>query len=71
MVRFSAEKSHSISFIQAMHDFSDFTSTQGLIDTPLLGGKFTWSNGRTIDAKSRLDRFLFTAEWEDYFGLIS
>jgi hypothetical protein len=71
VVRFPEEKSHFTSFTQAMHDFSDFISAQGLIDTPLLGGKFTWSNGRTIDARSRLDRFLFTADWEDYFGLIS
>uniref|UniRef100_A0A2N9HEY0 Reverse transcriptase domain-containing protein n=1 Tax=Fagus sylvatica TaxID=28930 RepID=A0A2N9HEY0_FAGSY len=71
VVRFPAEKSHSTSFTSAMHDFSDFISVQGLIDTPLLGGKFTWSNGRSIDARSRLDRFLFTADWEDYFGLIS
>ena len=71
VVRFPAEKSHSTSFTQAMFDFSDFISSQGLIDTPLLGGKFTWSNGRSIDARSRLDRFLFTADWEDYFGLIS
>jgi hypothetical protein len=71
VVRFPAKKSHSTSFTQAMHNFSDFISAQGLIDTPLLGGKFTWSNGRSIDARSRLDRFLFTADWEDYFGLIS
>jgi exonuclease III len=41
MVHFPVEKSHSTSFTQAMHDFTDFISAQELIDTPLIGGKFT------------------------------
>ena len=62
VVRFPVERSHSTSFTQAMHDFTDFISAQGLIDTPLIGGKFTWSNGRMVDSKARLDKFLFMAD---------
>jgi hypothetical protein len=71
VVRFPTEKSRSNSFTPAMHDFSDFISTHGLIDTPLFGGKYTWSNGRESVFKSRIDRFLFTADWEDCFVNIS
>ena len=45
---------------QQMHDFSDFVSTNGLIDTSLIGGKSTWSNASMflnpglIDSSTRL-----------------
>ena len=31
-----------------MHSFSDSISTHGLIDIPLEGGNFTWSNKREL-----------------------
>ncbi len=71
VVRFPRKKSCSTSFTSAMHDFSDFVSTNGLIDTSLIGGKYTWSNGRKYVSKSRIDRFLYTADWEDSFVTIS
>jgi hypothetical protein len=51
-----------------MHDLSDFISTHGLIDVPLAGGNFTWSNNREIASMSRIDRFFYTADWEDCFS---
>jgi hypothetical protein len=33
-------------FHLAMFDFSDFISINGLVDIPLEGGSFTWSNNR-------------------------
>ena len=71
VVCFPTEKSHFNSFTPAMHDFSYFISTHGLIDTPLFGVKYTWSNGRESVSKSRIDRFLFTVDWEDCFVNIS
>ncbi|KAG6638742.1 hypothetical protein CIPAW_10G055400 [Carya illinoinensis] len=38
------------------------------MDLPLLGGEFTWSNGR---GWSRLDRFLVSPSWEAYFPNLS
>jgi hypothetical protein len=32
----------------AMHAFSDFISTNGLVGIPLEGGEFTWSNNREM-----------------------
>ncbi|GFZ14802.1 hypothetical protein Acr_24g0009920 [Actinidia rufa] len=45
----------------AMRDFSDYIMEEELIDLPLEGDLFTWSNG---SASSRLDRFLVLPEWE-------
>jgi hypothetical protein len=53
-----------------MVGFSDFISDCELLDPPLEGGRFTWSNGREIEAMSRLDRFLFSAEWDEKFPSI-
>ena len=50
--------------------FSDFISEKGLIDLPLEGGTFTWSNSREVESKARLDRFLFSADWEDKFPTV-
>ena len=43
-----------------MIDFLDFISEHNLIDLPLEGGTFTWSNSRVVASQSRLDRFLFS-----------
>jgi exonuclease III len=37
---------------------------------PLEGGRFTWSNSREVEAMSRIDRFLFSADWEEKFSII-
>ena len=43
-----------------MIDFLDFISEHNLIDLPLEGGTFTWSNSRVAASQYRLDRFLFS-----------
>jgi hypothetical protein len=50
-----------------IRDFSTFVDRMGLKDFPLLGKLFTWcqSNG---GAMSRLDRFLLSAGWWDFWG---
>ena len=53
-----------------MQGFSDFISSIGLVNPLLEGGRFTWSNGREREAMSRLDRFLFSPDWEDKFPCI-
>ena len=47
-----------------MYDFSDFISLHGLMDIPLEGGTYTWSNSSST---SRIDRFLFSPLLADYF----
>ena len=71
VVRFPSKRSGSTSFTATMREFSNFISEQGLIDIPLRGGSFTWSNTREVASKARLDRFLFSTDWEDKFPSIS
>jgi exonuclease III len=67
MVRFPLERVGSNTFSPAMHDFSDFISVHGLVDMPMSGGNFTWTNNREVSSMSRLDRFLFTSDWDEGF----
>ena len=67
VVRFPSERSGIANFSSAMLRFSDFISEQSLIDLPLVGGNFTWSNSREVVASSKLDRFLLFADWEENF----
>jgi hypothetical protein len=71
VVRFPSEKLRGLTFTQAMVGFADFISSCGLVDPPLKGGQFTWSNSREKEAMSRIDRFLYTAAWEDQFPSIT
>ena len=38
---------------------------------PLQRSSFTWSNSREVASKARLDRFLFSSDWEDRFPTVS
>lgn len=51
----------------SMTQFSDFINDHELIDLPLVGRKFTWSNNEERATMSRIDRFLLTKDWEDHF----
>jgi hypothetical protein len=64
IVRHTREKLRASRQTQAMTNFADFISEQGLIDLPMVRGRITWSNRQ---AGSRLDRFLISTEWEEYF----
>lgn len=47
-----------------MYDYFDFISHHGLMDIPLEGGTYTWSNSSSA---SRIDWFLFSLLLADYF----
>jgi len=53
---------------QAMVEFSDFIFEQGLMDIPMVGWRSMWSN---CCAWPRIDRFLLSTEWEEYFPEVS
>ena len=71
VVRFPSERTGPVAFSQAMYDFSDFIAINGLIDTLLSGGNYTWSNNREVASMSRIDHFLFTADWEEGSSITS
>jgi hypothetical protein len=70
VVRFPSERSGGHRLSTTMQGFLDFIAALGLIDSQLKGGTFTWSNNRDVEARSCIDRFLFSPNWEDQFPLI-
>ncbi len=50
-----------------MVEFSDFIESQYLVDLPLMGGSYTWCNGAATPSMSRIDRILFSTEWEEQY----
>lgn len=58
-------------YLESMARFSNFIVDNELIDLPLVGRKFTWTNNQAMAAMSRIDRFLFSKEWEVHFSGVS
>ncbi|KAL4180208.1 hypothetical protein AMTRI_Chr13g124080 [Amborella trichopoda] len=58
---------HNTNISQGMLDFSDFISRQELVDIPIQGNAFTWSNHSAQPSLAKLDRFLLSLGWEDLF----
>ena len=69
VVRFPSKCSGSSPFTSAMIDFLAFISKQGLVDFPLEGGTFTWSNSREVALCSRLDREVVREQSYGMLGL--
>jgi len=67
-VRFPSERSGVGGFSAAMEDFSEFIHGQSLVDIPLQGGQFTWSNNQVW---SKIDRFMLSSEWEEHYPDVS
>ena len=53
-----------------MNEFSEFIFSLGLMDIPLEGGKFTWSNNCESPAMSRINWFLYSGDWEDWYPTV-
>ena len=53
-----------------MRTFVNFISAMDLVDLPLVGRRFTWSNKQKNEKWSKLDRFLVSVEWIDYFKCV-
>lgn len=53
-----------------MRDFSALIKDLVLIDLLLHDATFTWSRGEAHIRASRIDRNLFSSEWNDSFSLI-
>ncbi|PWA57175.1 hypothetical protein CTI12_AA411590 [Artemisia annua] len=52
----------------SMRDFQSFVNDCILVDIPMSGVKFTWSNGQSNLSMSRLDRFLISSDWLAQFN---
>lgn len=69
--RFVNERRNCRRMTRSMIEFSDFINDMEVVDPPLIGGSFTWEKGDNQQAFSRIDRFLFSTEWNDEFKNIS
>jgi endonuclease/exonuclease/phosphatase family metal-dependent hydrolase len=68
VVRFPSERSGAGGFSATMEEFLEFIHRQSLVDIPLQGGQFTWSNKQVW---SKIDRFLLSLEWEEHYPNVS
>ncbi|WMV55766.1 hypothetical protein MTR67_049151 [Solanum verrucosum] len=50
-----------------MTEFSEWINEMEFIDPHLFGGSFTWRRGDNHMSASRLDRFLFSSQWDGTF----
>ncbi|XP_026451859.1 uncharacterized protein LOC113352226 [Papaver somniferum] len=64
-IRYMVERRGCRRASNSMKLFNDLCNELDLVELPLSGAKFTWS--RPPNKKSKIDRFLFTPDWEDHF----
>ncbi|KAL4191825.1 hypothetical protein AMTRI_Chr06g190990 [Amborella trichopoda] len=67
ITRWSHERNSNSIISQGMMDFSDFISRNELLEIPLQGNRFTWSNHSSQPSLSKLDRLLLSSNWEEQF----
>ncbi|XP_026434772.1 uncharacterized protein LOC113332450 [Papaver somniferum] len=68
-IRYMVERRGCRRALNSMKYFDDLCNELGLIELPLSGAKYTWS--RPPNKKSKIDRFLFSSEWEHHFPNIN
>lgn len=66
--RWNTETSSPNSAKYNMNKFNSFILRSQLIDPPLINGFYTWSNLREKPVLSRLDKFLYSPNWEQRFS---
>lgn len=68
-VLYLEERNRVVRRTRGMDIFSEFVESNNLINLPIVGAQFTWSNLQEWPSLSKLDRFMIFLEWEDYFSL--
>ena len=64
VIRRRSEKLGGSRVTSSMRDFDGFIRESELHDSPLRNASFTWSNMQESPVCKRLDRFLYSNEWE-------
>ena len=71
VIRFPGERNRESRIMGPMRSFSQTIDELELKDLPLQGGSYAWKGQHNNHRMDRLDRFLITKDWEDYFGRAS
>ncbi|XP_028107640.1 uncharacterized protein LOC114306563 [Camellia sinensis] len=67
-IRIVAEREGCIRRDGEMNEFNDFINTLELVDVPMIMRRYTWCNSQEGEMWSRLDRFLVSPEWLEWFS---
>lgn len=65
------EKTNCSQTTRSMKDFASFIEQHELVNLPLKGARYTWSNNQSNPVMCRLDRFLLSPSFELKFPLAS
>lgn len=65
ITRYPSERANCSRITRAMAEFSEWINDMELIDPPLFGGSFTWRRGDNHRSASRIERYLFSHQWEE------
>lgn len=66
-----SEKKNCKKITRSMRKFNEFIVEHDLIDLPLKGARYTWSNGQANPIMCRLDRFLISSSFEQHYPLVT
>ncbi|XP_026433561.1 uncharacterized protein LOC113331002 [Papaver somniferum] len=65
------EKKNCYRITRSMTQFNKFIEEHELIDLPLKGARYIWSNGQSNPVMCRLDRFLISPSFETHYPFIT
>ncbi|XP_026431660.1 uncharacterized protein LOC113328883 [Papaver somniferum] len=68
-IRYMVERRGCRRVLNSMKLLDDLYNELDLVDLPLSRAKYTWS--RPPNKKSKIDRFIFSSNWEDHFPNIN
>ena len=67
---FPSESNKGGKVTPAMRRFAEVIDDLGVRDMPLQGGPLSWSGGNNGQVMFRIDRFLVSGDWENYFSRV-
>ncbi|KAH0751395.1 hypothetical protein KY285_004543 [Solanum tuberosum] len=70
VTRYPNERSEGHIITGDMQEFTEWINAMEFVDPPLLGGSFTWRRGDGHSSASRIDRFLYSSQWDEAFTQI-
>lgn len=67
VIQYIHEKNSGGRITRNMRDFEEFVRSSNLRDIPLSNAKYTWTNGQDYPILNKLDKFLTSSDWEEFY----